>query len=372
VEWILALHEEIEALKETQSILTQSLIQEVPQSWSPTPDNLEQLESQLFSTYPSIRITSARPSPIGDGVTMSSRVINGVSADSVSVEEIGLHPVYGNLAHISFSINNDRIVSFGESGLYDREGKREGELYLNEYLSNEYIYPNYPDNFDSAIRNIENVYTVHIETRNYNSTNYISWGEWSKVDYDENPTPTCPNCLSVVDESQESGFFVFGGDPFIQDNLTKLTGSATYLGEIAIRVIGNNRNVNINSLTGVNTFKTGDIQADLTMNVNFDNEENLGSISGTIHNLQRDNLNLNVLGQINLHNSNIGDSHSGFFEGFVSGNINNTEFIGRHGGKFYGNSSSDNLPETVAGTFAATSTDGSYSISAPLIADKDN
>ena len=98
------------------------------------------------------------------------------------------------------------------------------------------------------------------------------------------------------------------------------------------------------------------------------NSSELGSIRGTMTGFHRSlNDAFRLSGSLILEESPIGDSHSGFFEGDVSGNLDDRIWDGKWGGQFYShddvplydqNGNVDYvIPGTVAGTMAARSLD---------------
>ena len=111
---------------------------------------------------------------------------------------------------------------------------------------------------------------------------------------------------------------------------------------------------------------SGSWTADINLVVDFSNSSELGSIRGTMTGF---NLNdyFRPSGSLILEESPIGDSHSGFFEGDVSGNLDDRIWDGKWGGQFYSHDDvpfydqNENvdyvIPGTVAGTMAARSLD---------------
>lgn len=109
----------------------------------------------------------------------------------------------------------------------------------------------------------------------------------------------------------------------------------------------------------------------VNLNADFGDGNNLGSISGDLSNLtvgtfDRGN---DISGRLLLNAANIGNDHSGFFDGDVTGRLDGLDYTGKWGGQFYNNNRGDGLPGTVAGTAAAESSDGRFVLVTPWMAD---
>ncbi len=147
----------------------------------------------------------------------------------------------------------------------------------------------------------------------------------------------------------EYGAFADGNDPFVQDNLAGLTGTATYTGED--RATG----LYANATEQQNEF----FEADVTLTANFGHGGELGSIEGRIHDIETDGATLPGNPRLMLGSANIGASHSGFFDGDTSMAFEGKSFTGKWGGQFFSNgASSAETPGSVAGTFGAATENG--------------
>ena len=156
--------------------------------------------------------------------------------------------------------------------------------------------------------------------------------------------------LVVPDDASSAAGYVFGAfadgsDPFLQNSLTSVQGTATFEGDA----------------TGVRSETTGGFAAigyfdgDVTLTADFGSVSALGTISGSITNFEVDGVPKN--GTLNLGTASIGSRDSGFFHGSVAGSDDERSYTGHWGGQFFGNGESDGRPGAVAGTFGGHSTD---------------
>lgn len=150
------------------------------------------------------------------------------------------------------------------------------------------------------------------------------------------------------------GAFADGRDPFDQSTLMALQGPARYVG----------------ASTGVYLVKSSDgteigyMNADVTLNADFEGQSDLGTISGSMTDITDAIDGSRYPGSLNLNETSIGASNSGFFEGRLSGTVNDHTFSGRWGGQFFGNSEADREPGSVGGTLGGSTgstADGSAS-----------
>ena len=179
---------------------------------------------------------------------------------------------------------------------------------------------------------------------------YLAGGIWVRVPAD---------ATSVAD--YEFGAFVDGNDPFTQDNLAGLTGTATYSGEAtAVYSVVS---------TGRNYFP--DATASLT--ANFGDGAALGTIEGRIHDFTGDGPASDSYDGVvvDLGSAAIGDADSGFFTGDVTTTGTDSPFTGKWGGQFYGNGAATDPPGSVAGTFGAATADGGESFVGVFGADRE-
>ena len=89
--------------------------------------------------------------------------------------------------------------------------------------------------------------------------------------------------------------------------------------------------------------------ASVTLTAEFGNGSELGTISGRIHNFDVEGL--TVSGNP-VWTAPTSGSNSGFFTGDTSMSVvDGSNFTGKWGGQFYGNSETDGKPGSVAGTF---------------------
>ena len=164
----------------------------------------------------------------------------------------------------------------------------------------------------------------------------------------------------------EYGFFVNGSDPFDQENIQPLTGTATYNGDAFALYI----DTNINPRTGYG--KEVGLEASVTLTAEFGSGSENGTVSGSIRNFQSpgyepeypdepDGL-ATVPTALTLNNAPISDTHSGFFTGDTAMTFDGSRFAGKWGGQFYGNGEPDGNPGSAAGTFGAATGNGSKAI----------
>ena len=165
-------------------------------------------------------------------------------------------------------------------------------------------------------------------------TDYLAGGIW----------------LFIPDDAESADDYVFGAfadgsDPFRQENLMVLQGTATYRGD----AIGGYSERSAESTT------TGEFSGDVELTANFGGTGNLGTISGSVTNFEVDGEPDD--GALNLGTASIGSQNSGFFRGTMTGSDDERSYVGNWGGQFFGNGESDGKPGSVAGTFGGSSTD---------------
>ncbi len=167
-------------------------------------------------------------------------------------------------------------------------------------------------------------------------TDYLAGGVWLFV----------PDDAASADDVV-IGAFGDGNDPFDQNNLMAVQGSADYVG----------------LATGVYADKSenevGYWGGNVTLTADFGGRSDLGSISGRITGIEADGESQS--GSVSLDRANIGSSNSGFFEGQLSGAVNGGGLTGRWGGQFFGNSETDGKPGSIGGTLGGRSQDRSVS-----------
>ena len=179
---------------------------------------------------------------------------------------------------------------------------------------------------------------VYTDSEGSGDTDYLVGGVWlvpGSEDREGNPNPW--DLVAFMD----------GSDPFMQDNLAGLTGTATYEGDAfgvyADMGEGDNKH----------------FEADVELTAEFGGGATLGTISGSVSEFELDGERTEEIGVLTLGETSIGDSSSGFFTGDTS---LDGGFTGKWGGLFYGNGESDGKPGSVAGTFGAATDDESRSL----------
>ena len=177
------------------------------------------------------------------------------------------------------------------------------------------------------------------------ATDYLAAGLWAFF----------PEDLSRISDF-ELGAFVDGSDPFTQQNLAGLTTddtATTYRGEVT----------GVFSPPGGPAVGNFVFTAQVVLEVDFGDDEALGTIGATISNVRdEDGTPVNGNPQITLVRTNIGGSDSGFFTGDTSMNYRGASYEGKWGGQFFGNSHPTDEPGSVAGTFGIDAGNGSTAL----------
>ena len=165
-------------------------------------------------------------------------------------------------------------------------------------------------------------------------TDYLAGGIWLYVPDD------------VTDAgSYAAGAFADGSDPFRQENILALQGTATYEGYA----------VGTYALQSGASPDMDVFDAAVSLTADFGAENGLGTVSGSITNVEVDGESLDAT--LNLGTAAIGSTDSGFFEGQATGTANGLALEGKWGGRFFGNGAAADTPGSVAGTFGGHSTD---------------
>ena len=164
-------------------------------------------------------------------------------------------------------------------------------------------------------------------------TDWLAAGIWTFVPDSEEPG------------DYEFGAFADGGDPFEQRNLQALTGTAEYEGQ----AVG----VYYAFSTSTDESEAGPFTADVALEANFDTAAALGSISGTVSDVETQD-GTAIGATLNLGSANIGSSNAGFFTGSTNMTFGGRTYAGSWGGQFFDNGAATDYPASVAGTFGAT------------------
>ena len=171
---------------------------------------------------------------------------------------------------------------------------------------------------------------------------YLAGGLWVRV----------PADAASVDD-YEFGAFMSGSDPFQQDNLAGLEGTATYEG--GAHAVYSHQPKNRNYFVGGTVRLTAE----------FGDADSLGSISGTVSDFRGEGPTSDSYDgvRVSLGTAQIGSADSGFFTGDTSTSGTDSAFTGKWGGRFYDNGAVAGVrPGSVAGTFGAATADGGESI----------
>ena len=200
---------------------------------------------------------------------------------------------------------------------------------------------------------------------------YLVMGYWLRVPskwVDPDGGLTDDYNLADFMKEIEYGVFVNGGDPYEQNNILALTGTATYTGDATALYADS---------AGILSGLVGDVE----VVADFGDGTSLGTVSGTVDSFERlsggpaepgelDDSELAAL-SVTLGQTNIGSTDSGFFTGDTSMTFDGSTFSGKWGGQFYGNGANPtDAPESVAGTFGATTDAGDKVIIGTYAADR--
>ena len=286
-------------------------------------------------------IQAARSIPIAGSVTQSSDHAAGVTANSVTVTvEASGSELTPTIRSSGWEFDNPTIV-------YRDSLDLGGTTWRAIWSSRRYG--------DDSRRGV--TILTDADPNNFDD-DYLVMGYWSRIpakflDADGYVDRDRTSLAELMTE-MEYGAFANGGDPFEQNNIQTLTGTATYSGEATGAYID------------VGNEKRGDLTAAVKLTADFGTNAQLGTISGRVHNFERifDNplapgrmtdAEFAQLGDVTLGTANIGDSDSGFFTGDTSMSAAGDSLAGKWGGQFYGNGQTpQDRPGAVAGTFGAT------------------
>ena len=167
-------------------------------------------------------------------------------------------------------------------------------------------------------------------------TDWLAAGIWAFV----------PDSEALDD--YEFGAFAYGNDPFNDANLQALTGDARYGGQA----------VGVYYSFSADESEAGPFTADVALTAEFGDAEALGSISGTVSNVETEG-GTEIDATLALESADIGSSNGGFFRGDTSMTFGGRAYTGRWGGQFFDNGAATDPPASVAGTFGATTSEAS-------------
>ena len=263
--------------------------------------------------------TAARSTPSQGSVTQSSNATGGVTTDRV------VAAVTRSNNRITYSLEG----TIGGQSL-DVEGSGDADP---EGLS------------EAMISQRTGSGTLHVGIRTNieegGNTDWLAGGIWVYL----------PDDVSDVGDVS-FGAFANGGDPFPQDNVAGLTGTATYQGDAAGVYMDSRPEGGGPSLFNARTTLTAD----------FGDGATLGTIGGTVHTVTEEDGTPFPGLTLTLGSANIGDSGSGFFTGNTSmtyGDDGGRTFSGRWGGQFFGaGAAATDAPASVVGTFGAATDQG--------------
>ena len=303
---------------------------------------------------PATVASAAGNTPKQGSITQSSDAdTNGVTADTVQVTT-------NSSGTVMLTYNNNTLVDTGDNNAEESESDAVEKSILsgNAPAEGSYLYERISDEdddgfsavlfyrklteaeaqgLDSSTTGGGNLWVaVYTRQTGSNNTDYLSAGIWVYS----------PDADS---EDQEFGVFADGSDPFAQDNLHDLAGTATYRGEaFGVYADGN--------------IKNSYFSAESELTADFGNDTALGTVSGRVYNIEIDDEIIDP--ELTLSTAGITDTEGGFFTGDTSIEIDGVAHAGKWGGQFYGNDDTAPTahPASVMGTFGATSEQSSISI----------
>ncbi len=168
-------------------------------------------------------------------------------------------------------------------------------------------------------------------------TDWLAAGIWAFV----------PDSEALGD--YEFGAFADGGAPLTDANLQALqalTGTARYGGQA----------VGVYYSFSADESEAGPFTADVALEANFSTAEALGSISGTVSDVETQD-GTAIDATLALGSADIGSSNAGFFTGATSMTFGGRTYAGRWGGQFFDHGADTDAPASVAGTFGATTSE---------------
>lgn len=285
---------------------------------------------------------ASRSRPVSrQSIVQSSNSSSGATTDDISVQ-VTLRPG----GHVRFIVTNgDEWFLSSEDSETETLANRRGQLPAGGSTVTGVLATKGSSDHtgDAATRLNEGLSLVmYTDIEDTVDTDYLVWGVWVAA----------PDELATHRDIAH-GAFGFGSDPFGQDDLTSLTGTARYEGDVA----GMYFEPTEQPLGGFS------FEARVVLEASFGDDGALGTIGGTIDNFR---FQTNADGtreshaqmMVTLERAYIGATDSGFFKGTGAGIYHDgTPLSGRWGGRFHGNAESDGRPGSVAGTFGAVNGD---------------
>ena len=155
----------------------------------------------------------------------------------------------------------------------------------------------------------QRVVVAYPRTAEEGGTDWLAAGIWAFVPDSEAPG------------DYEFGAFADGGDPFDDDNLQALTGTAQYEGQA----------VGVYYSFSANEGEAGPFTADVALTADFGDADALGSISGTVSGVETEG-GSSIGATLTLGSASIGNSNGGFFTGNTAMAFGGRTYAGRWGG----------------------------------------
>ena len=273
---------------------------------------------------------AARNTPRFGSVTQSSNAVGNVTADSVEVDVT--RGSGGVTYRLSGSLGGDESFSFGGTVDPDGGGRSENRAELRDDLQDGRLYVRVRTRFAGDTQN----------------TDYLAAGYWAFLPDDRSDT-----------DNLSFGAFADGTDPFPQDNLSALVGTASYAGGAGGVFVG----VADPEDGGITPF-----EASVDLTADFGDGSTLGRISGRVHSVvDAEGQPLDPDPVLTLESTDIGNADSGFFTGTTAMTYGDDDlpYNGSWGGHFLGDgAAATGHPEGVVGTFGAASDRGTSLVGA--------
>ena len=256
-----------------------------------------------------IRTSQARPKP--GSVTQSSNTENGITTDSVSIQNNTNNIVLSNTTRWSTTIPKRSSDLFPFLDSADKRGFPFWVPYNSEDITLEFreefsLVFMFNDGRTGSFNTVGSI----------RETDYLTLGTWAKT------ANTGGNSNATSADIEEIGLYVTGGNVF-SNNIQNLTGNATYSGPVIALIVPHNVPLT-SSIDGGRDTLFGNIN----LTANFEDVDSLGTISGYMNDFRHyEEIDLgngfrrgtgevlNYPGSLILEQVNIGNNHGGFFGG---------------------------------------------------------
>ena len=282
----------------------------------PMPDLRSVLDDADPATTADVVGRAASARPFASSVTQSANV----DADGVTIDRVEVEARYDETNVICFTVQNGTKWSIAMD---------EGDPEPLTDLPTPWKGANLVKRTDDGT-----VLVIAYSDIGHSDADYLAGGFWLFF----------PDDLAHT-EGYAGGAFADGNDPFRQENILALQGTATYTGWAA----------GMYTLRSLSGFDLDTFVGVANLHADFGANNGLGTVSGSITEVEVDDE--LIAATLDLGTAAISSNNSGFFEGQATGVAEGLTLQGRWAGQFYGNGESDGLPSSVAGTFGGRSAD---------------